>query len=46
MVSYSHINNKDLKIEDGFFIVPNALIADNFIIILSGYLESVLGTRM
>lgn len=46
MVSYAHIKNKDLKIVDGYFIVPNALLADNCIIILSGYLETILGTRL
>ena len=46
MVSYAHIKNKDLKIVDGYFIVPNAILADTCFIIVSGYLENYLGTRM
>ena len=46
LVSYSHIDNNNIEIVDGYFIVPNAILADTCFIIVSGYLENYLGTRM
>lgn len=38
--------DKSISVENGFFFVPITILADNFTITLSGYLEDKLGTRI
>ena len=46
LASYIHLQYKNIKQTDCFFIVPTTILFDTYVIFFSGYFESKIGTRM
>ena len=44
--SYLHIKDKSVTLVDGYFFSPVTILADTYVIWLSGYFEKFFGTRL